>query len=146
MKQIHKLLIFSVLIVTYACNENSKHNASMVSFGGMKPHDRLSLNELESNFDSPNDFVLISHFGKDMDFNSDYEEGDSLVTFYKYHLESSQKEQVGIVFTFGDKAETICAPCAKDKVKEYEGIYRKSTSKNIDKTIDALDSLEIRKK
>jgi len=146
MKGIQRTLFFILIFGTISCNRNSEHNASMVSFGGMKPHDRISLDELESNFDSPNDFILISHSGKDMDFNTNYSEGDSLITYYNYHLEDSKEELLGIVWTYKEQSKTICAPCGQDKVNEFKEIHKRSFEKNLNLTIDALDSLGLREK
>jgi hypothetical protein len=141
LKLLKHIIIITAQIVITSCSWNKQHNDSKVSFGGMKLHDKLALSELESNFDSPNDFILISHYGQDMDFNSGYEEGDSLVNYYKYQLTDSQEEQIGAVMTVGEKSKTICAPCGKDVIEKYKIVYKTATEKNIDKTIEVLESI-----
>jgi hypothetical protein len=122
-------------------NENSRHNSSIVSFGGMKKHDQLSLTELESNFNSRNDFRIISHYGRDMDFNSDYLEGDSLITYYNYKLKAKPDTFLAIVLTYKDFAKTLCINCSEAEKEKFNHIYDQATNRNIKKLVNALDSI-----
>jgi hypothetical protein len=122
-------------------NRNSILNAARVSFGGMKDHDRLALTELESNFSSPNDFFILSGYGRDMDFNSDYNEGDSLTTYYYYSLDGSPDSLLAIVFTYKSTSKTICISCNAKYQAEFNSIFNQAFEINLTKTKNALDSI-----
>jgi hypothetical protein len=147
------LLVFLIIVLVTVgglylnktINKNSKHNHSIVSFGGADKHDELSLSELESNFDSPNDFIIISHYGYDMDFNSQYKEGDSLTTYYTYQLSGNPEPLLAIVLTYNNVAKTVCAPCGESHKNSFEKIFSKAFNENVDKIIEILDSLGLRK-
>lgn len=135
------LTLVSGIYLYNTINKNSILNAKRVSFGGMKDHDRLALTELESNFSSPNDFYILSHYGRDMDFNSDYNEGDSLTTYYHYRLNSASDSLLGIVFTYKSTSKTICISCNAKYQAEFNSIFNQTFQINLTKTKNALDSI-----
>ncbi len=135
------ILILLLIAIVLSCNRNQKHNEYIVSFGGMKPHNELALRELESNFTNPNDFVIKAYYGEDMDFNSNYVEGDSLFVYYEYVIVSDKTEKLAVVLTYGHSTETVCYNCNSERIKEYQEIREKADKKNIDETVKALEDL-----
>ena len=103
--------------------ENKWHNDELIAQGSTGPHHQRAFERLQSSFDSPDDFSLISFYSRDMNPDSKYWKGDLVNIYFQYRLRDTPDTLLAIVIAFQNKTSTICAPCDTFYQHHYDSIY-----------------------